>query len=181
MSQPSHGQGATAVPPLSRPVAVGELPGRGVDVTVTPDEAERAAVAASLGLVAIDALTGTFHLVRKGRSVRVTGEIVAQVQQTCVVTLEAFPGQVREAVDVRFSEDAEDPEHAEIELTEAALDGPERLVGNRIDLGALTTEFLALGLDPYPRKPDAAFAYHDPGDEETSPFAALSRLKGEQE
>ena len=36
-------------------------------------------------------------------------------------------------------------------------DIPDPLVGGRIDFGALTAEFLALGLDPYPRKPGIAF------------------------
>lgn len=167
--------------PLSRMVGVSDLPARGVDVTVTPDAAEREALARSLGLVSIESLTGTFHLTRKGRVVHVVGEVVAEVQQTCVVTLDAFPGSVREPVDVRFSEDVEPPEHEEIELTEAALDAPEPIVGNRIDLGALTSEFLALGLDPYPRKPGAEFAFEEPGDEEPSTFAALARLRDKPE
>jgi hypothetical protein len=86
---------------------------------------------------------------------------------------------VSEAVDVRYSEEAREPETDEIELTEASLDAPEPLVGNSIDLGALTVEFLALGLDPYPRKPGASFDYADPKDEDSSPFAALARLKGD--
>lgn len=167
--------------PLSRPVAVVELPARGLDVTVTPDEAERKALAQSLGLASIESLAGTFHLTRKGRVVHVEGEVVGEVHQICVVTLDPFPASVREPVEVRFSDDVEPPEHAEIELTEAALDAPEPIVGNRIDLGALTGEFLALGLDPYPRKPGAAFAFEDPGEEEPSPFAALARLKDRPE
>ena len=34
---------------------------------------------------------------------------------------------------------------------------PERLIGDVVDLGALATEFLILGLDPYPRKAGATF------------------------
>ena len=58
-------------------------------------------------------------------------------------------------------------------------DPPDLIVDGRIDLGALAAEFLALGLDPYPRKPGAAF---EPGEEEAgrdSPFAALARLRGD--
>ena len=36
-------------------------------------------------------------------------------------------------------------------------DIPDPIVGGRIDFGVLTAEFLALGLDPYPRKPGMAF------------------------
>jgi hypothetical protein len=50
------------------------------------------------------------------------------------------------------------------------------MVGGRIDLGGVITEFLALALDPYPRKPDVSF---QPAIEEKdpSPFAALAALK----
>ena len=43
----------------------------------------------------------------------------------------------------------------------------------KIDLGAVVAEFLALGLDPYPRKPGVDFDFKDPADAEMSPFAAL--------
>ncbi len=37
-------------------------------------------------------------------------------------------------------------------------DPPDPIVNGRIDLGQLAAEFLALGLDPYPRKPGVEFA-----------------------
>jgi hypothetical protein len=50
------------------------------------------------------------------------------------------------------------------------------MIGGRIDLGALATEFLMLAIDPYPRKPGATFEAPaaDPGGH---PFAALAALK----
>jgi hypothetical protein len=56
-------------------------------------------------------------------------------------------------------------------------DAPEPLVGNAIDLGAIATEFLILGLDPYPRRPDVVFETPPAGDEPAHPFAALAGLK----
>ena len=59
-----------------------------------------------------------------------------------------------------------DPDHT----SRSILDG-------RIDLGVLAAEFLALGLDPYPRKPGADFAAPAEADISTdSPFAALRQL-----
>ena len=44
--------------------------------------------------------------------------------------------------------------------------------------GALAAEFLALGLDPYPRKPDAIFKpVIEAADPEDHPFAALKALQ----
>ena len=57
---------------------------------------------------------------------------------------------------------------------------PDEIVNGQIDLGALTAEFLALGLDPYPRKPGVDFSYQDAPDEKDSPFAALGKLKGDE-
>ena len=40
-------------------------------------------------------------------------------------------------------------------------DEPDPIIGGKIDLGALAAEFFALGLDPWPRKPGAAFQWPD--------------------
>ena len=54
---------------------------------------------------------------------------------------------------------------------------PEPLVDGKIDLGALATEFLVLGIDPYPRKAGAEFTPPKVGDDDAHPFAALEALK----
>ena len=55
---------------------------------------------------------------------------------------------------------------------------PEPLIDGRVDLGAIATEFLMLGIDPYPRKPDAAFEPPAAADDDTAhPFAALAALR----
>ena len=58
-----------------------------------------------------------------------------------------------------------------------ARDGPEPLTGGVVDLGALATEFLILGVDPYPRKPGAVLEASSAGDDSVKPFAALAALK----
>ena len=56
------------------------------------------------------------------------------------------------------------------------LDSPGKIDGT-VDLGALATEFLLLGIDPYPRKPGAVFEPPSTGDPGESPFAALAGLR----
>jgi hypothetical protein len=47
-----------------------------------------------------------------------------------------------------------------------------------VDLGAIATEFLILGIDPYPRKPGAVFdAPQAKENVAAQPFAALAALK----
>jgi hypothetical protein len=169
------------VPPFSRPVAVGDLPAKGMEVTIEANEAERFALAKDFNLPGIDRLVATLRLTGSGRGVRVQGEVQADVRQTCVVTLEPFETSLREPIDVRYSEDADPRSDEVVELSEEALDAPEPLVGGVIDLGALAAEFVVLGLDPYPRKPGVEFTFESKGDEDESPFAALSALKPKPE
>ena len=183
--------------PFSRLYVAESVREGGDHVVVEADAAERAALAKELGLVAIAALKGVFTLHKRGRTLlRVTGEVLATVTQTCVVSLEAFDTVLREAVESSF---APEPDAREVErkLANAAKlagaeglvlsetpDPPDPIVNGLFDLGALAAEFLALGLDPYPRKPGMAFAESAPEADEpatSSPFAVLGNLGKTQE
>lgn len=176
----------TPAAPLSRVVMVDRLRADIVtEMTVTADERERGALAATDGLEQVNRLEGRFRIARHGAAIHVTGEVQAEVVQTCVVSLEPFPALVREPVDVRFAPDVEVDELEAAsarrmrdgveEFTDAA-DIPDPIIDGRIDLGVLTAEFLILGLDPHPRKPGAVFAAGESGADaaaNVSPFAAL--------
>jgi hypothetical protein len=105
----------------------------------------------------------------------VVGRVSATVGQTCVVTLEPLENEIDESIDLIFAPAAAAPPGEEVEVSVA--DAPEPLVGGVVDLGAIATEFLILGLDPYPRKPDAIFQPPAGGDDTAHPFAALAALK----
>ena len=161
--------------PLSRRISIHRLPAEGDEVVVEAGPEERAALARDLDLVSLDALVGRFRLAASpagGHGITVTGRVEAEIVQTCVVTLEAFASRVAEAVEVAFAE-GEPIRDADVEEAED-VDLPDPIVDGTIDLGGLTAEFLALGLDPYPRKPGAAFAFEAEAQE--SPFAALKGL-----
>ena len=167
-----------SVGPLSRPFGVTRLPERGAHVTVEATEEERDALAADLGLVALRSLVGRFRIVGKPERVHVTGRLEADITQTCVVTLDAFESSLDEEVDVEFRIADELPRRREPAVDaeiETDIDAPDEIVDGRIDLGALAAEFLALGLDPYPKKPGAEFAPVDGQDDANSPFAVLAR------
>ena len=82
----------------------------------------------------------------------------ADITQTCVATLEDFDSSCRGGGRGGFRPaGGHAAQHAEAEPTQHDFDDPpDEIVNGRIDLGALTAEFLALALDPYPRKPGAA-------------------------
>jgi uncharacterized metal-binding protein YceD (DUF177 family) len=162
-----------SVGPLSRPVSVQHLPPEGLEVTVEATPEERAALAKDFKLPAIHALEGRFRLSGSPKRVHVEGAVRARVRQTCVVTLEDFEDSIEEEVEVDFAA----PEVAGSDQESADYEAPDEIASGHIDLGALTAEFLALGLDPYPRKPGADFSFEGGGDAPDSPFAGLRKLK----
>lgn len=162
--------------PLSRLVPVDKLPARGEFVRIEATEDERRALAAAFKLPAIHTLVGEYRVTGDIRGATVVGTVKGRVTQTCVVTLEPFEADVEEAVDVDFAPATEPVDEEEAELRR--LDPPDEIVNNRIDLGALTAEFLALGLDPYPKKPGAEFTPVVEDGEDGSPFDKLKALKG---
>jgi uncharacterized metal-binding protein YceD (DUF177 family) len=135
-------------------------------------------VAALAEVRGVPQLSAVFDLTRKGTGVHVTGRVVARVGQNCVVTLEPIENTVEEVIDLDFvpptGGDEVKGQHKR-ELDDDEL--PEPLVGGSLDLGALATEFLILGIDPYPRKPGVEFAPPPENDTGDRPFAALESLK----
>jgi uncharacterized metal-binding protein YceD (DUF177 family) len=173
--------------PWSVPVRRDDVPETGLHRDLVADEATRAAVAAVAGVKAVPRLQASFDLRRQGRGLKLAGEVSATIEQTCVVTLEPMTSDVRESIDLAFVPAEADAE-AEPELDQIAdvidpeaPDGPEPLVNGTADLGVVATEFLLLGIDPYPRKPDAVFdAPEAPRqDAGANPFAVLAKLKPE--
>ena len=166
--------------PWSVPVAVDDIPDGGLHREIEPPEPVRAELAELAELRTLPRLSATFDLTRRGAGVRVTGTVRARVGQICGVTLEPMESDVEEAVDLVF---APAPEGVEAVLDgdgkkrRAADDAPDPLVGGKVDLGAIATEFLILGIDPYPRKPGAQFAPPAAENDGTKPFAALEALK----
>jgi uncharacterized metal-binding protein YceD (DUF177 family) len=172
----------TSEPLFSRPVRVEALPKDGLTQTIEANPAERAALAELNRLPDIAKLTATFTLRRAGRAgVRVSGVVHAELTQTCVVSLEPLAATLDEPVDVRFAPSAEEAAarrgasgaSAETILIDAE-DAPDPIVDGRIDLGALAAEFMALGLDPYPRKPGAQFTPPEDVGGAGSPLQALA-------
>ena len=160
---------------LSRPVPVSRIAPGGLAVTVTADAAECAAIARRLMVPSVESLQCTWQL-RPGDvgGVEAEGSLHARLHQQCVVTLDAFPAEIVEEFAVRFvpagseSEAADDP------------DEPDEVpfAGDALELGEATVEQLALGLDPYPRKPGAVLEV--PGEEAAAnPFDVLAKWRGE--
>jgi len=176
----SSGQ-KSAVPPWSVPVVAADIPEIGQRIELVADAPARAAIAATAGLAELPRLEAVFDLARHGRDgARVVGRVTADVVQNCVVTLEPLPAKIAEDIDMVFvppGEPEADPDAPEVVVAETD-DPPEVLQGGTIDLGNIATEFLLLGIDPYPRKAGATFEAPKVGDDPAAhPFAVLAALK----
>jgi hypothetical protein len=163
--------------PWTVPIRVEDVPDTGRRVEFTADQSIRASIAGAAGVNGLTRLEATFDLTRHGRSgLHVVGGISATVRQTCVVTLEPILNEVNEAVDLVFAP-ARAQTSAVAELAAEADDPSELIIDGVVDLGAIATEFLILGVDPYPRKPGAVFEAPRSADRDATPFAALAGLK----
>ncbi|MDO9427698.1 MAG: DUF177 domain-containing protein [Methylobacterium sp.] len=161
-----------AVGPLSRSIRVDRMARAQGDFIVTATPEECAALASDFGIPAIRDLVGRFRVGGTLENLTVTGTVAAVVTQICTVSLDPFEASVSEAVDVLYT-DGEIPTGHDAD----DIDVPDAIVNGRVDFGLLTAEFLAMGLDPYPRKPGATFEAADT-DPEDAPLAGLRALRG---
>lgn len=156
---------------------------RTVTFDLAPGAAERTALAAELGLIALPALRFRGRVEPLGRSdAALTARLLAEIVQRCGLTLAPVPATIDEAVNRRYLADWAEPETEETEVPEDDTAEPLPPV---LDLTALMAEALALALPPFPRAPGAEFAplsAAPPGveplrDERRNPFAALAALR----
>jgi hypothetical protein len=163
--------------PWSAPLRLEDVPDTGRHVVLTADVYTRQAIAAMAGLRELPRLDATFDVARSGHDgLRVSGQVSATVGQTCVVTLEPIESELTEMFDLIFK-----PPHGPLGGAETryGIDSEETepLNDGTVDLGAIATEFLLLGVDPYPRKPGAVFQPPPSDEPGGSAFAALAALQ----
>jgi uncharacterized metal-binding protein YceD (DUF177 family) len=155
-----------------RPLAVDRVGPAGLDMTVTANAPECAALARRMGLPGVLSLACHFRLrPAPGGGVDAEGKLSAKVRQVCIVSLDEFEAQVAEDFVVRFVPAGTESENDDPDsVDEIPFGGPV------IDLGEATAEQLALALDPYPRKPGAVLS-GETGPERENPFARLAALR----
>jgi uncharacterized metal-binding protein YceD (DUF177 family) len=164
--------------PWSMPVAAEDIPETGLHIEAEAPAEVRAQLVRLANLRDLPQLCAVFDLTRRGGGVHVAGRVKARVGQTCVVTLDPLESELDEPINLVFAP----PRESAAKGGDAGYgapdeDPPEPLVDGKVDLGAIATEFLLLGIDPYPRKAGAEFAAVRTDDDSAKPFAALEALK----
>ncbi|URK18748.1 YceD family protein [Thalassospira sp. GO-4] len=187
----------TFAPEFSRIVKTDEQVSAKEKLAIEANEKERAALAKRFELVSIDSLKAELTICTASNGeVTVRGPMTAEIVQNCVATLEPVPELVEDTIEVLFSphvseddlpSDPDDLEDLSEEELMALLDQPEPLVDGKIDLGEVVAQFLAVAMNPYPRKEGAelpaAVKTEEEADEEKrpNPFAQLAGLKDKLE
>ena len=174
-------------PVLDLVVRVESLRDREKDVTFVASQTALESLATLIGVDKVLSCKAELRLIPERAGVDVTGAVRATVVQTCVVSLEPFETLIDEPIDLRFApereiEAAARPFSADAEEGSAGMaDAPEPIEDGDMHLGVVLEEILALAVDPYPRKPGAAFEETAPDDDKIpSPFAALAQLKSDK-
>ena len=161
----------------SVPVAVDNIPETGLHIEAEAPAEVRAQLVKLANLRDLPHLSAVFDLTRRG-GVHVAGQVKARVGQTCVVTLDPLENDLDEPINVLFAPRLEVAAKDDgADRTAGDEEPPEPLIEGKVDLGAVATEFLLLGIDPYPRKAGAEFAAVKTADDSARPFAALEALK----
>jgi uncharacterized metal-binding protein YceD (DUF177 family) len=160
-------------PELHRPITLGRIGPEGLEVTVEASAGECLALAERMKLVAVQRLRCQFRLEWDPSGTLIAhGHLLAEVVQTCVVSLEEFAARIEEPFTVRcvpegnLSEDLDPDALDEITYADATL-----------DLGDAAAEQLALALDPYPRAPGIPAVSDRLEPSEVQPFASLAALR----
>jgi hypothetical protein len=167
---------STANPDLefSRTLIVARVPRKGSHEVFDAEPKECEALAKRFRLPKLYSIN--VHLLAmpwRGGGLKVTGDIVVDLDQVSVISLETFRSQPRIKVERYFL-----PEKLVIDASEDDVDPIEN---GEIDLGELVAEAVALDLEPYPRKPGEAYAEDKDITEniielKPSPFAKLQKI-----
>ena len=200
----SKGVGTEAGTPLvdpefSRPFALDKLGAQTAVVEIDARPMEREALVARFDLAGLDRLSADLQVDREGAGlVCVSGRLIAEGAQICVVSLEPVPFALDLPISLRFASEGQVQAAGEVLVDAEGEDPPEPIEQGAIDLGEAMAQTLAVALDPFPRAAEAVL--HKTGfgpaeggasategaqpvsgrSGEVSPFAKLQQLRLER-
>lgn len=158
---------------------VTEIPQGGLRETREANPSERVRLAEALEIISCQRLVTEFTIRAIGRGhYRLAGKLMAEVTQACVVTLEPVAGRAEGEFEVEYRPAGTLPTGTEEEIEVLSAPEVEPIEHGRIDVGRIVFETLSASIDPYPRKPGAAFEPIEEAPKSgVSPFVVLKKLK----
>ena len=173
---------------FSRPVSPEAIGEQGRTMSIEADRDECARLAERLGLNSLESLSAEIGLTpqKKGRFIQLEGRLQADIQQTCVVTLEPIETHIEASIERLYdttmetlsdSDAVKESDNFDVEI-DSEDDPREALMEGQIDIGEAITEQLALEINPFPRKPGISFAEYSSGTEDGSADGAENTVSG---
>lgn len=179
---------------FSHPVKMTEIGHVLSGLTLNANARECRLIAQRLDLLELKSFTVKFDRVvdPEPKVIRLKGDILADLVQKCVVTLEPVAQKLDTSFSWRLALPGYRPRPVEDDEGDFPNDDePEVITGGVIDLGEIAVEELSLAIDPYPRAPGVEFVEIKEFDEKSEdsrnkPFAKLisvidgGKIKSEQ-
>lgn len=170
---------------LPRSVAVSTIPRNGYQTTLTLNDDEKADVCKFYNLLEVLKFEADITLTKRTTTkFIVEGRLKAKVHQPCVVSHAPVETIIDEDINLILLPEDEFDRFLERKDEDGSLiisiedDIPDTYQGDKIQLGVLVLEHLALGLNPYPQAEGAVLEEGaDDGELRQNPFAGLASLK----
>ncbi len=166
-----------------------DVPSNGMRKKIIASEKECEELAKMLDVVALYRLKADFEIIRwRGAGLKVTADISADVEQSCVVSLETISSRVQEQDEWFFIPEVRPKKNIDsevvLQIDPLGEDPADPLVDGRVDLWQLLIEHLCLMIDPFKRSATVEFetVYQDvmetsaPDSSSVSPFAILKTI-----
>lgn len=148
---------------------------------------ERTVLSERFGLQSFDHLEAQVTVARRpsDQAIEITGQVIANLAQTCVATLSAVPEEIDASFHLLLVDEAQaqawDREEYYLDDTAPEYDA---LEGESVDLGEIIAQTVSIHMNPFPRSSGeldqplpAGVTVEGPELEKPNPFAALSKLK----
>lgn len=189
-------------PEWNYPVEVNAVESWPFVIEISPEDSERTGLINRLGVLALDFCEAkvTLNQNKGSQVVHVSGVVRAQIRHNCVVTMEPIESDVHEEFEAWYADSeqavsiAKARREKQIEKGRGEMpilsesEAPEAIIDGKINIGELVTQYLSLGIDPYPHSKDADYPVVDgvvsdeAADEvRANPFAALKDWKFDQD
>ena len=180
----------------SHPIDVSKIGEDGKNLKIEAPKEVHDALCRRLNLDEIREISASVRLKRNAvtKILHITGDLVADVDQICVVTGDPVAEKVEDSFEswyaepsdaVSFAKAKRDRMNAKEREEQPMLeefDDPEEIIDGKIDIGELVIQFLSLSLEPYPKAPGARGNFGEPLEDApegtyNNPFAALKDWK----
>jgi uncharacterized metal-binding protein YceD (DUF177 family) len=175
-------------PEFSRRVELVDIPRDGVRQRIEASGAERERLAERFGVQSIPALSALVEAKPlQAGTYLVSIDFDAEVVQLCVTSLEPVSSRLQERITVSCRA-IEADSGADVFVEPDGEEPPEPIVDGGVDVGELLAQYLALAIDPYPRRTDVSLSGAMAGGElsgadvvlgeptRENPFAVLSGM-----